>query len=74
MTMPRLYDGQGRPIQLTQDGLWVAGQFHRFEPLFALFGERAPVVEPLYYQLDLGETAADGDAALAEIRQRYGLG
>ena len=71
--MPRIFDGQGRPLQLTDDGLWVAGTFHAFRPLFALFGERAPIVEPIHYQLSIGETAADGDAALAEIRARYGL-
>ena len=71
--MPRVFDGQGRPLELTDAGVWIAGTFYAHRPLFALFGEAAPIVEPIHYQLSIGETAADGDAALAAIRARYGL-
>ena len=67
-----IYDGHGRLLRPTDDGVWVGSDFLYSPPMARELGLPGVVlVEPLRVQLAFGESVADGERAVARIRERY---
>jgi hypothetical protein len=68
----RIYDGHGRLLRPTNDGLWVGSAFSYYPPRARQIGlARVELVEPLRALLEGKETLADSERALAQIRRRF---
>lgn len=68
----QIFDGHGRLLRPTDDGLWVGATFLYAPPLWRELGLPGVVeVGPLRVQLGFGETPAEGEREVERIRQRY---